>query len=124
MAAKLTHSAVEEILQDCLSDDQTFPVKGIVGTYCFNIGKLEEHCEQIVELLLELPDVFMMSKGGGGSFLQACYDKHGNHWGEHLMMEALFCLGQALGLVTSVLPRELWSALPGGMPYYCVKDTA
>ena len=58
--------------------------------------------------------------GGGWSFLQACVDKNGNHWGEHSNMEELFCLGIAIGKVESLLPRDMWKVLPGGVPYYVI----
>ena len=73
-------------------------------------------------MLSELPDEFRVSGGGGWSFLQACNDRHGTQWtGFHQAMEELFMLGMAAGLVTELLPRDLWDALPGGMPYYAVK---
>jgi len=35
-------------------------------------------------------------------------------------MEALFCLGMGIGRIRSLMPRELWKTLPGGMPYYAI----
>jgi hypothetical protein len=32
-------------------------------------------------------------------------------------MEMLFCLGIGMGLAKWLLPKNMWSALPGGMPY-------
>jgi len=52
--------------------------------------------------------------------LNACYTKAGEHWGEHVSMDRLFTLGQAAGYVKCCLPRELWPALPGSMPYYVI----
>jgi hypothetical protein len=37
-------------------------------------------------------------------------------------MEGLFCLGMAIGKVECLMPRKMWTILPGGMPYYLVKD--
>jgi len=55
------------------------------------------------------------------SFLNACQDRNGNQWTDlHQRMEQLFVLGQAAGFVSCLLPRDMWAALPGGMPYYVV----
>jgi hypothetical protein len=55
------------------------------------------------------------------SFLNACMDRHGNHWAEHQTIDFLLCLGLATDQVAFCLPREIWAALPGGMPYFVVK---
>jgi hypothetical protein len=44
-------------------------------------------------------------------------DKHGNHWGEHINMNELCVLAIGLKLGNWCLPREMWTAFPGGMPY-------
>ena len=47
----------------------------------------------------------------------------GTQWTDlHRTMEQLFLLGLASGLVTELMPRELWGSLPGGMPYYAVTE--
>lgn len=94
------------------------------GPRKFSSKALEENKNRIRELLLELPSEFMKSGSGGGwSFLQACDDKNGNQWtGLHMVMAQLFGMGQAAGLVESLLPKELWEIAPGGMPYYVVID--
>lgn len=73
-------------------------------------------------MLDKLPEQFHEATGGGWSFLNACNDRHGNQWtGLHQRMEQLFQLGIALGRVSYCLPREFWSAMPGGVPYIVVK---
>lgn len=122
--AALTAKAVNNLLQHCLSDgSEAVTVKGIMTEFSFSKAKLEEHRQEILDLLYELPDPFMMSEGGGWSFLQAALDKHHNHWGEHSDMESLFCLGMGLGVVDYVLPRAAWGMFPGGMPYLYIKDS-
>lgn len=124
MDAKLTTQAVRDLIQKCLSNEpERIEVNGIVSNFSFSKVKLEEHRGEILELLLELPEPFQVSKGGGWSFLQACFDKHGNHWAEHPTMDALFCLGQGAGLVDYLLPRKDWVLFPGGMPYLYIKDS-
>ena len=123
---KLTAEKVDQIFMDCLFKEQPqegaeyIPGKGIMLNIGFDPVKIEEHAEAINELLHELPEPFMADDGGGYSFLAACEDKHGNHWAEHSTMDKLFTLGFASGYAKCLLPREVWSALPGGMPYIVV----
>lgn len=119
---ELTAKRVNEVFNNCLakSKDQEniLIVKGIVFDAGFDPVVLEQYKQEIVGMLGELSDDFKE----GMSFLAACYDKHGNHWAEHQTMGMLFMLGEAIGKVTLLLPRENWSILPGGMPYYLIKD--
>ena len=63
----------------------------------------------------------MMQKNWGMPFLQACQTEDGTLWtGEHQMMDKLFSMVIAVGLVKACFPRCMWSILPGGMPYYVV----
>lgn len=134
---------VRAIFVDCLYEDSTVTtfrsegisggaipadavsVKGILAAYILNPAKLEEHRSEITAMLLALPEPFMKSKGGGWSFLNACQDRSGEQWtGFHQTMDQLFTLGLGIGRVKNLMPREVWSALPGGMPYYMVDDDA
>lgn len=103
--------------------DRIGPIDMIVSAVFLNKKPLQDHAEQIMAMLLELPDEFRESGGGGWSFLNACNDRHGNLWtGEHRVMGMLVALGLGLGVVKYLVPRDLWPALPGGMPYFVVKD--
>jgi hypothetical protein len=126
----LTADRVEEVMRDCLfRDDEPIEprveVAGIVERYGFHPERLEAHRSDVEDLLSELPvEFFDVAEGGGGgwSFLNACMDRNGTQWtGLHRTMGHLFALGEALGVVTCQLPRELWAVLPGGMPYYVIK---
>ena len=126
---KLTAENVEEIFEDCLfvvNADGTEPViiDGVVSLkVALHMGRVESHEENIADLLAQLPGSFQEKSGGGMSFLQACANKDGKHWtGMHNVVEHLFILGMACGKVKCLSPRELWEALPGGMPYYMVTD--
>lgn len=127
-AVKLVGELVENIFLNCLFNDgePTDPhvtAEGILSTACFNPERLKKHETKIKALLLELPESFMQTGGGGMSFLNACDDRHGNQWtGLHSTMDQLFQLGMAIGMVKLCLPRNMWSALPGSMPYYTVLD--
>lgn len=121
---KLNAKRVQELVLDSLEPrtdpDHTIIAEGVVHTFGFNAEKLATHKDEIIELLDELPDNFKEEVGGGWSFIQACVDKHDNHWGEHHSMEELFCLGIAIGRVKVLMPRAMWSILPGGVPYYAI----
>lgn len=123
---RLDPQVVEDTFTTCQDNDGDVVVDGIVVTGVhFDKAQLADHAELIAGLLLELPDEFKASGGGGWSFLNACNDRHGNQWtGLHRTMERLFMLGMGIGMVTCQLPREMWDALPGGMPYYVVKTPA
>lgn len=121
----LTSEAVTELMQECLlregePTDDAIKVDGIVTKFEFHPGRIKEKTANIAELLAELPDEFKPTTGGGWSFLYASIDKNGEQWGEHRDMEALFCLGIAAGKAKWQLPRDMWNALPGGMPYVVV----
>lgn len=126
METKLKSETVSAIFKDCLFAEQPvrrsyLPAEGVTMKVGFDPDKVSAHDGEIAALLAELPDQFDEVKGGGWSFLNACYDKHGAQWtGMHSVMEELFLLGIAAGRVKCLLPREMWSALPGGVPYYVV----
>lgn len=98
-------------------------VQGVMNKFGLHPGRLKEKREEIRELLAEVPDDFMRTGGGGMSFLNLCMDRHGNHWGEHVNYEDLIVLGMGVGMVNYCVPRDMWSSLPGGMPYVTVDIT-
>lgn len=133
----LNSDAVTALFMDSLFKDEELPedgsapegavmVEGIIHAVGFHPERLESHREEVKAMLLELPLPFRMSegeKGGGWSFLNACNNKDDEQWtGFHAIMEQLFVLGIGLGLCEFQLPREVWSVLPGGMPYIGIKD--
>jgi len=122
---KLSAENVQTIFEKCLSVSRgeldLLPIEGIMGTYDFRKSKINEHAKDIANMLKELPDEFQKDGGGGMSFLNACQNNTGEQWtGLHRRMEELFVLGIAANKVKSVMPRDLWPVLPGGMPYYVV----
>ena len=126
MSAILNAERVNEVFLDCLfreGEDTSKHIKaeGITTTAGFHPERLNSHKAEIEAMLDELPNEFQKQGGGGMSFLEACNDKHGEQWtGLHCVMEQLFQLGIAIGKVSLLLPREVWSGLPGGMPYYVI----
>lgn len=131
MTDMLTSENVEATIVRCLFTDaemvdgqpppEHIRVEGIVNPWAFHPGRVEENREKIAAMLSELPRAFMVGEGGGWSFLNACERADGVQWTAfHQRMDQLFSLGQACGYVTCQMPREMWSVLPGGMPYYAV----
>lgn len=123
---ELTPQHVEDVYTDCLANGtaNTVDVQGIVHTSRFSLVKLLERKTDIAGLLSQLPmEFFPKDQGGGGgwSFLSACNDRDGQQWtGFHMTMEQLVVLRVATNQVHWCMPRELWSALPGEMPYFIV----
>lgn len=117
---------VDSIIKDCLNgqNDGALVVDGIVRKFGFSKEKIESHKEDIRVLLNEMPKEFHKDTGGGMSFLQLCVDKTGQQWGEHPSMEALVALGIAARMASYPLPRDMWSMLPGGVPYVTFDTTA
>lgn len=130
---QLTAENVRTVAKDVLFTDAEFGggeapanavmVDGIVCKYAFHPERLEQHRTDVATMLAGLDDSFMSTGGGGMSFLQACVDREGNHWAEHPTMGLLFALGMGLGLVSYTMPREMWTILPGGMPYLTIDST-
>lgn len=127
----LTAEAVTDVFKDCFftedeiqgssPPDDAVIVEGIMITVGFHPKRLELHTDDIMAFLMELPVMFRENEGGGWSFLNACLDRHGDQWTSyHEVMEQLFLLGIAIGHVQELLPRSLWSILPGGVPYYVI----
>jgi len=123
---KLESARVEEIFRDCLfrnSEDTSAAliVEGAVMTAGFHPGRIEGHKEDVCELLSQLPVQFHANTGGGWSLLNACMTRDDEQWtGDQALVDRLFMLGMALELAVCLLPREMWPALPGGVPYYMV----
>lgn len=129
--AELSSKRVHAIMSDCLFRNEELPTDGsvppgavVAEAVMLRCGmhpeRLEGHRSEVEAMLNDLPDAFMENSGGGMSFLNACMDKRGRQWGEHACIDALVALGLGLGVVSFCLPRNLWSMLPGGMPYFVV----
>lgn len=125
MSLKLTSENVEEVLLDCLfheDEDKSnrIEVEGILNSFGFHPQRLEQHKQDIASMLKQLPTEFHEKGGGGWSFLNAYMTNTGEQWGEHADIEKLLCLGIATKQAKILLSREMWTAFPGGMPYFIV----
>lgn len=132
MVIELTAKNVESTLLYCLYSEKELAeegrppkgavlIEGIVRKFGLHPGRLEEKSKDIETLLRQLPEEFYATKGGGMSFLRACLRFDEQQWGEHRDMENLMVLGMAVKKVTCLMPKEMWPALPGGMPYYRIE---
>jgi hypothetical protein len=125
---KLTSENVEKVILESLFVSGEDVSTAVIGEGCrYKIGfhpeRLKANETNIYEMLLCLPDEFMKSKGGGWSMLNACIDRNRVQWADlHDTVDRLITLGSAVGKVSFMLPREMWTALPGGMPYFVVND--
>lgn len=125
---RLTAKTVRDIFLDCLVGEnapdtaKVVAVEGITTKVVFSVEKVESHSDTIKALLDELPDTFFVGNGGGYSFMFMPMDKHRNQWGEQINAQELMLLGIASGYMHYLLPKEVWPALPGGVPYVVVFD--
>jgi hypothetical protein len=119
----LTRERVETIIKDCLYGAPEGPgsviIEGVVRTFVLDKAKLESHKDEIVTMLRELPETFFRGTGDGYTFLNLCMTKHGQQWGEQPDCEALCVLAFGIGVGAWVMPRNMWSILPGSVPYVC-----
>lgn len=131
---KLNPEWVEHLMKECLFSDvevdsmppdelavKAVKVRGLVHNVGFNPDRLKANESLIIELLKELPAEFHANHGGGMSFLRAPCNKEGEQWGDQQDAEKLMMLGIGIGKMEYMLPREVWSVLPGGVPYLVVK---
>ena len=125
---ELTSKNVNSIFMDCLFEEdseenrkKSIVIEGLVAKFGLNPDKVKKHKEAISSMLKQLPKNFQENGGGGWSFLNACNREDGTQWtGLHRDMEQLIVLGIASGQVKYTMPREMWEALPGGVPYFSV----
>lgn len=119
---------VHEIVKSCLFTPEEVPsegvpqgailVEGLTMKIGFHPERLARAKPRITKLIKELvQDDFLEDKGGGMSFLSLCEARDGSIWGQHRDMEALLVLAIATEQAKILLPRHLWSGLPGGLPY-------
>jgi len=125
---ELTGENVSIVVKNCLfagNEDTSTAVlaKGVQNEFGFNPERLAKNEETIIEFLKQLPENFRVDKGGGWSFLSAIDTIDGTQWAQHQNVDELMCLGLAIGRVKFLLPREMWNALPGGMPYFSIDVT-
>lgn len=123
---KLNATNLNEVFMNCLFKDGEQTENHIIGEGImlkigFHPERLKEAEPIIDEMLGCLDDSFKKDGGGGMSFLNMCEDKDGNQWADmHETMDKLVTLGMATKKMSYLMPRDMWIALPGGVPYIVV----
>jgi hypothetical protein len=101
--------------------------EAVMRKFSFHPDRLEKHRDEVVAIIEQLNTNFLAEDQGGTggwSFLNLAFDKDGIQWGEHVNCDELIAVASALGLAVFPLPqREIWKALPGGMPYVTFRLT-
>lgn len=122
---------VERVFRDCLYTPDEVEKLGeawikencvrAMGITCevgFQPARLHLHEAAIRSFVDEMAPEFFADSGGGWTFLNLAIDRHGAQWTDlHQRMEQLVQLAIASGMARYCLPRELWSSLPGAVPY-------
>lgn len=127
---ELTPQNVQKVFFACLfNDDEIIPgktpdnavlVEGITHKIGFHRERLESHKKEIKEFLSKLPESFFVDRGDGMSFLGLPYLPNGNLWGDHQSAQELMLMGIGSKLMKYCAPKEMWSSLPGGVPYVVI----
>lgn len=125
---ELNSANVNKLFANCILNNEmqnhqhALRVDGVLSSAVFYLPALQKETPAIELLINQLPNIFKNEGEKGGSFLQMCEDYNGELWtGEHAVMERLLLLGIAIGKMGFLLPKPLWAALPGGMPYVHIK---
>lgn len=122
--SQLTATRVEEIFEDCLhSEADGVPptqIEGITETAEFNLNRLNQHADEIEQMLGELLIGF---RYGGMAFRDFCCNQQGGQWTlyQHIM-EHLLLLGLALDKIEIMTPRNIWPSLANGGPIITIKQ--
>lgn len=123
---KLTARRVKAIFWDCLTwtgTDDLVPVfvEAVLRGAAFDLARLDAYRQEIIELLMELPDEFMEDRGDGALITHAALDRHGHWWAPHIHdAEHLFLLSIAIGCARFTVLPELWYTNPSLQPYIVV----
>lgn len=111
---------VMQVLSACAAEPASADattIEGVINTFALSRAELEKHRLAVRGWIDQLVPEFMEGHGGGWTFLNLCDCRDGQWTGFHRDQEALFVLAKGLGLADFLMPRDLWSVLPGGMPY-------
>lgn len=124
----LTVDAVMEIWNACVAapgdpEDDQVRIDGASMDGRFSRTRLLNHRMRLRTMLVELPDNFLQSGGGGWTMLNGCVDRHQRFWtSDQRTVDRLVILGIGAGVANWTLERNLWDLLPSGMPYFQVLD--
>jgi len=111
----------DELTKEGLPDSPMIKVEAVSEIYGFRKESVDSVKDDIIELLMQLNEIFFKDIGGGDSFLNAVKNDRGLNWTKSQTdVELLLALGLAIGAITYSLPRNMWYILPGGLPYFTI----
>ncbi len=111
----------EEEIIDGKPPEGFLDIDGVRSHVGFHPDRVQQYKSRIEYFLSEIHPDFSSQEAGGTSFVNLPFDKEGTQWGEHQNADELLILGLAIDRFEYLMPREIWSALPGGMPYIRLK---
>lgn len=117
--ACFTGSLFDNNVDKAVIEATSIKTSGITRNVGFDPDKIMTFKEDVKSMILQIPDI-----KDGISFLCMCINTDGHQWGEHINVEELVLLGQALELLEPCVPRDMWYIFPGGMPYYQLKNAS
>ena len=114
---------VTNLYTKCLLSNLDFDIDGLtcnfsvgegVATRCaFSTERLNANRENIACMIDQLQDIETAP-----SFLSLYYNQEGKKWtDEAMVVEMLVQMGTAASMLSFLYPPEIWSLLPGGVPY-------
>lgn len=129
----INYEQVRNIMCDCLfaempaDDTKCIGIPSVTRLFALNPSKVELHRSEIFTILRELPLEFWDQKSGGKdgyTFMSLPFDRDGNQWGEQVNADELMTLGLATGYMRYMFPIEMWTMLPGKVPYLIISEDA
>lgn len=123
----ISSETVNNIFHDCLfrdeePHDEYIVAEGITLSVGFHPKRIESHADEIHDILMNLPTEFHENSGGGYSFIYMVMDRGHEHWCGQKTAQELMLLGIASGWLSVLVPKDLWEAFPGGVPYVVVTN--
>jgi hypothetical protein len=125
----LSAARVRSVYERCFRPEGHQPqhnvtVTGWLVRHTFSIRMLQKSREEIIRMLLSLPEGFRADIGRGGSVGLMVQRGNQTFWtGDMTDIEKLLGLGLASGLLNFCADRENWHKLPGGLPYVRIEIT-
>ncbi len=113
----------DSLFQGDPDPDKAKMVEGITFTAGFDPERLAANKDKIIAVAREIvDDAFLSKKGGGMSFMALPFARTGEQWGEQEDAQLLYLLCAGIGYASCVVPRLMWGAFPGGVPYIVFKN--
>ena len=114
---------IHDMILDCLfkegePTDKFVAASGVVGNFGFHPDRLASYKPKLAEMIGDLHPAFLKEVGGGWTFLNLCMDKNEHTWTDsQRVADEFLCLCVGNNLAQILIPRDMWSMLPGVVPY-------